>query len=119
MLRSLKDIESYKVSATDGEIGRVADFLFDDRHWTTRYLVTDTGGFGAGSHQVLISPISFRKVDWTTRLFHLGLSQAKIQGSPSVDLAKPVSRQYEQDYDHGRDQKQPGMGPQRNLQPRL
>jgi sporulation protein YlmC with PRC-barrel domain len=98
MLRSLKEMERYKVSATDGEVGHVADFLFDDRHWTTRYLIADTGGFWAGPHQVLISPISFRKVDWTTQLFHLGLSQAKIQGSPGIDLAKPVSRQYEQDY---------------------
>lgn len=44
MLRSLKDIESYEVSATDGNIGKVSDFLFDDQHWTTRYLVTDTSG---------------------------------------------------------------------------
>jgi hypothetical protein len=30
MLRSLKTIEGYVVSATDGEVGRVANFLFDD-----------------------------------------------------------------------------------------
>jgi hypothetical protein len=30
MLRSLKTIEGYVVSATDGEVGRVASFLFDD-----------------------------------------------------------------------------------------
>jgi hypothetical protein len=36
MLRSLKDLESYKVSATDGEVGKVTDFLFDDQYFTTR-----------------------------------------------------------------------------------
>ena len=30
MLRSLKTIEGYVVSATDGEVGRVANLLFDD-----------------------------------------------------------------------------------------
>jgi len=98
MLRTLKDLESYKVSAVDGDIGRVTDFLFDDQQWTIRYLVTDTSGSGEKAHQVLISPISFRRVDWATRLFHLGLTQEKVKNSPSVDLAKPVSRQYERAY---------------------
>jgi hypothetical protein len=30
MLRSLKDIERYKVSASDGDIGEVENFLLDD-----------------------------------------------------------------------------------------
>jgi hypothetical protein len=30
MLRSLKDLEHYMVSATDGDIGRVVNFLLDD-----------------------------------------------------------------------------------------
>ena len=30
MLRSVKDIEDYTIGATDGIIGRVKDFYFDD-----------------------------------------------------------------------------------------
>ncbi len=33
MLRCLKDLERYKVSATDGNIGSVVDFFLDDEHW--------------------------------------------------------------------------------------
>jgi hypothetical protein len=33
MLRSLKNLEQYKVSATDGDIGSVANFLMDDARW--------------------------------------------------------------------------------------
>ena len=58
MLRSLKDLERYKVSASDGDIGSVVNFLFDDERWAVRYLVVDTGGFFSG-RSVLISPISF------------------------------------------------------------
>lgn len=98
MLRSLKDLASYKVSAVDGEVGAVTDFLFDDQHWTTRYLITDTGGFWSGPNRVLISPLSFRQIDWEMRLFHVGLTQDKVKHSPSVDLDLPVSRQYEREY---------------------
>ena len=56
MLRSLKDIEDYKVTATDGDIGSVSDFYFDDHHWTIRYLVVDTSGFWQAPSRVMISP---------------------------------------------------------------
>lgn len=59
MLRSLKELEHYVVSAIDGEIGKVADFLLDDERWIVRYLVVETGGFFSG-RRVLVSPISFR-----------------------------------------------------------
>lgn len=97
MLRSLKEIEKYQLNATDGDLGTVADFFLDDEHWAIRYLVVDTGGFLEG-RQVLISPISFRRADWATRCFHLALTMDRIRNSPSVDMARPVSRQHERDY---------------------
>ena len=39
MLRSLKNLERYAVSATDGDIGSVESFLLDDKRWITQYLV--------------------------------------------------------------------------------
>lgn len=98
MLRSLKDLESYKVHALDGDIGKVTDFLFDDQHWTIRYLDTDPGGFWTSPGRVLISPISFLKADWATRKFNLALTQEKVKNSPSIEVDKPVSRQFERDY---------------------
>ena len=96
MLRSLKDLEKFTASATDGDIGSVEDFLFDDARWTIRYLVVDTVEFLDG-RQVLISPISFRQVEWSARRFHLALTMAKIEESPSTDMDQPVSRQHEED----------------------
>jgi len=72
------------------------DFLLDDERWIVRYLVVETGGF-FGGRRVLISPISFRQVDWSTRGFHLALTKDKVKNSPSVDVNKPVSRQHELD----------------------
>jgi hypothetical protein len=97
MLRSLKDVERYTVSATDGDIGSVVDFLLDDEHWTVRYLVAQTGGF-FDHRRVLLSPISFRQAEWSTRQLHVALTKEKVKNSPSVDVDKPVSRQHERDY---------------------
>jgi hypothetical protein len=97
MLRSLKDLERYTVRATDGDIGRVKNFLVDDEHWAIRYLVVDTVEFLDG-RQVLISPISFRQAEWSTQRFHLALTMADIENCPSTDMDKPVSRQHEQDF---------------------
>ncbi|MDQ6635931.1 MAG: PRC-barrel domain-containing protein, partial [Gemmatimonadota bacterium] len=97
MQRSLKDLEQYAVRATDGEIGRVVDFLLDDEQWAVRYLVVEAGGFFSG-RRVLISPMAFREVDWSTREFHLALTMDKVKASPDIDAAKPVSRQHEREY---------------------
>ena len=97
MLRSLKELERYKVNATDGNIGSVVDFLLDDEHWAVRYLVVETGSFFS-ERRVLITPISFRQVDWSTKQFHLALTMDKVKSSPNIDVDKPVSRQHERDY---------------------
>jgi sporulation protein YlmC with PRC-barrel domain len=97
MLRSLKDLEKYEVACTDGDVGRVVDFLLDDKSWTVRYLIVDAGNW-LGGRQVLISPISFRRADWPTRRFHLALTMDKVKNAPSIDAHLPVSRQHERDY---------------------
>ncbi len=55
MLSKAKTLEGYKLDSLDGEIGKVKEFYFDDRHWTIRYLVAETGTRLA-DRQVLISP---------------------------------------------------------------
>ena len=97
MLRSLKELERYKVNATDGDLGSVANFLFDDEKWAIRYLVVKTGHF-LEERRVLVSPISFRKVDWAKGVFHLALTMDQIKGSPGLDADRPVSRQHERNY---------------------
>ena len=39
MLRNVKDLRGYAIRATDGVIGHVDDFYFDDEAWAIRYLV--------------------------------------------------------------------------------
>jgi hypothetical protein len=45
MLIKAKTLKGYKLDSKDGEVGKVKDFYFDDKHWTIRYLVADTGNW--------------------------------------------------------------------------
>jgi hypothetical protein len=92
MLRSLRDFIGYPLEATDGKIGKCGDFLFDNEHWTVRYLVADTRKWLPG-RQVLISPYQFGEPD--LGLFPINLTKERIKDSPPVDTNAPVSRLYE------------------------
>lgn len=97
MLRSTKQLYGDKLGASDGEIGRVKDFYFDDQNWAIRYLVADTGTWLPG-RQVLISPYSLGRLDQAEQILRVNLTRKQIEDSPSIDLHKPVSRQYEEEY---------------------
>jgi hypothetical protein len=99
MLRSMKDMEDYAIVATDGIIGRVADYYFDDEGWAIRYLVVKFAGDDAdASREVLISPISIGTPNWVDKLLPVNLTQRQIESSPDIDTAKPISRQQELGY---------------------
>jgi len=57
MLRNTTDLEGYAIGATDGTIGHVKDFHFDDEAWVIHNLVVDTGTW-LSSRKVLISPFA-------------------------------------------------------------
>ncbi len=97
MLRNLKDLENYKISATDGEVGKVKDFYFEDDAWVVRYFVVDTGTW-LSSRKVLISPIAVHHPDWSARTLPVSISKEKVENSPDFDSDKPVSRQHEEQY---------------------
>ena len=82
------------MTASDGDIGKVVNFLLDDRSWVVRALVVETGGL-IGGRRVQISPIAFRDADWSSQRFHLALTMDEVEHSPSIDVDQPVSVQHE------------------------
>jgi uncharacterized protein YrrD len=97
MLSKAKTLKGYKLDSLDGEIGKVKEFYFDDRHWTIRYLVAETGTWLA-DRQVLISPYALVAVNNEERNIAIDLTKKQIEDSPSLDSDKPVSRQFEEAY---------------------
>jgi sporulation protein YlmC with PRC-barrel domain len=97
MLHSTNDLEGYAIRATDGDIGKVKDFYFDDEAWVIRYLVVDTGTWLL-SRDVLISPISIGTPNWADKVLSVSISKQQVENSPDIDTDKPVSRQHERRY---------------------
>ncbi len=97
MLYKAKTLKGYRMHCLDGSIGTVKEFYFDDNHWTTRYLVADTGNWLPG-RQVLISPYSLVDVRRERQEVIVELTKKQIEDSPSLDSDKPVSRQFEMDF---------------------
>ena len=91
MKQDINSLIGYKIAATDGELGEVTDFYFDDKAWTIRYLVVETG---SGSHgKVLISPDVVIKDFREPAKFHVSLTVDQVRNSPDIDTNLPVSRQ--------------------------
>ena len=98
MLRSLKDLKGYVVSATDGDLGAINDFLLDDQEWAIRYVVANSSAWLPG-RRVLVSPSSITNAhaDWASRRVQVELTRQQVKNSPGIESDEPVSRQLERE----------------------
>jgi hypothetical protein len=97
MLTNATRLKGFAIRATDGELGTVEEFYFDDESWAIRYLVVETGGW-LGGRKVLISPLSVTHADWYARHLDVSLTKKQVENSPDIDTHQPVSRQYEVEF---------------------
>jgi uncharacterized protein YrrD len=97
MLNKAKILQGYKLKCFDGDIGKVREFYFDDKHWAIRYLVADTGNWLTG-RQVLISPYALGSASTETHELAVALTRTQIEESPGLSTDKPVSKQFEEAY---------------------
>ena len=98
MLTKVKILDGYSIQNTSDEtMGKVKDIYFDDRHWTVRYLVVNTGKWLTGL-KVLLSPYAIVAVNADHANIVTDLTKKQIEDSPSLDSDKPVSQQYEESY---------------------
>ena len=94
-LRSTREVISYFIHATDGDIGHVEDFIVDDETWTIRYLVVDTKNILPGKN-VLISPMWVESINWADAKVYVFLTKESIKNSPEFDPSQPINREYEE-----------------------
>ena len=94
MLWNASAINGYAIAASDGHIGTVSDFLFDDTSWRVRWLVVDTGNWLSG-RKVLLPPSVLGQLDAKEQRFSVTLTKQQIKDSPEIDTDRPVSRQME------------------------
>lgn len=97
MLHKISHVRGFTLRARDGDIGRSRDFYFDDQKWVIRYLVAETGKW-LPLRKVLISPHSIKAIREEEKFIQVDLTKDQIEKSPSIDHDKPVSRQYETEF---------------------
>jgi hypothetical protein len=83
-LRSLRELEGFKISATDGNIGKVHDFYVDDEFWILRHVVVNTGPW-LPRRKVLLSPGVLLEPDWHEHSFDVALTRGPVRTSPDID----------------------------------
>lgn len=97
MLQNAWAIKGFSIQATDGKIGHVDDFYFDDITWAVRYVVVDTGNWLSG-HEVLLSPVALSGISQEDRCVKISFTRDQVSGAPDAETDRPVTRQWEAEY---------------------
>ena len=99
MLWRTSALGDFRLEATDGPIGAIRDSLFDDRDWTLRWFVVDTGTWLSG-RKVLLAPGQVELKGGDPLDARLSAS-ARSRSEPArpLDSDAPVSRHYEAEAD--------------------
>jgi len=94
MLRHDSEVKGYAIHASDGPIGIVSDFLFDEAVWIVRWLVVDTGHWLAGQ-KLLLPPSALECANHIGHQFNVTPTRQQVKDCPGLETLAPVSRQQE------------------------
>jgi PRC-barrel domain protein len=79
-LRSTKAVGGYQIETKDGPIGHVTDFLIDDKSWTIRQLVIETGHWLFGK-EIVISPNHIDQISYEESRMFVNVTKEVILNS--------------------------------------
>ena len=80
-LRSTKEVTGYGISATDGHLGHIEDFLVDDQNWRIAYIAVDTRDW-LPAKKVVLPPSWIERVNWLERSVTVDATRAQIENAP-------------------------------------
>jgi hypothetical protein len=93
-LRSLREVEGYRIHAVDGDIGHLVDLIADDQDWRLRYMVIDTGHWLPG-RKVLIPLEWAQRISWADKQVMVDVTRQAVEDSPRFHPEEPINREYE------------------------
>ncbi|WP_395144543.1 PRC-barrel domain containing protein [Armatimonas sp.] len=93
-LRSTKEVTGYGISATDGHLGHVTDFIVNDETWRISYLTVDTQNWWPGK-SILLPPEWITRVSWSERSVSVNVTRDQVKGAPEWEAEKIISRAFE------------------------
>jgi len=106
MLFALSGLMGCAVQASDGEVGRVQDFLFDDETWKIRWIAVDAGDWLPGRrlfiHPSAIAPLTLPPKPSLPMMSQgeeisltVNLARGEIEAGPHPPEDQPVTRDME------------------------
>lgn len=84
MLLHAKTLETFTMSARDGELGHLNDFFVDSHTLQLRYFVGDTRTWFFGG-KVLLSTKAFKEIDKENGSISVDATKQQIKDSPKPD----------------------------------
>ncbi|MCT2537673.1 PRC-barrel domain-containing protein [Aquibacillus koreensis] len=97
-LRSVNEIKGdffgYRISAIDGEIGHVSNFIIDDNSWEITYLVVETKNILTGKFR-LIAPKWINQIDWVEHRVFVDLTKEQVKQGADYDPSQSVPQDLE------------------------
>lgn len=95
-LRSLRDVEGYRIETKDDRLGHIDDLIFSDEDWKVRYLVVDTRNWLPGKKVLLPPDWKVERITWSDRTVAVDLDRDTVEGAPEYAPELPIDRDYEQ-----------------------
>jgi len=84
LLRSVAEVATYVLKASDGRAGFIRDFLVDVEDWSIQYAVVKTRRWLLG-RRVLVPSASLKRVDWDKAEVEADLTRDQVRSSPRFD----------------------------------
>ncbi len=94
MMQVISVLKGFALEASDGPIGTVVDFLFDDASWRVRWLVVDCGTWLPG-RKVLVHPSAVSLSALERQQLSVAITKGQVEQSPELAEDRPVSQQME------------------------
>jgi len=95
-LRSWREALGCRIQAGNAEIGRLSDFIAEDRDWTILYLVVDTRHSWAGK-KLLVLPDWIERKSWEDGLLRLNVARQLICDAPQFIPSLLVNTDYQEE----------------------
>src|ERR1700734_4498531 len=107
MLFAVSGLVGCPVGASDGDVGAVKDFLFDDQTWKIRWMAVEAGDWLPGRRRVFIHPSAIAPLQISSKptlpmmsspetlRLTVNLARAQIEAGPHAHEDAPVTKDME------------------------
>ena len=86
-LRSTQALSGYHIETSEGAIGRVTDFMMDEKSWEIRHLVVETGHWFSGK-EIAISPKQIDRISFEESKVFVKVTKEAILESPEYHVPR-------------------------------